>query len=407
MLPDRTRWPLAAALALTAVLAAAPSAAARTSAQPPFPGRWVGSWETAPVIGLVNPGDVASRYSVRNVVHISVGGRGVRIHLSNRFGTAPLELGHVTVGLQASGASAAGGTLREVTFRGAPSATVRAGADLISDPVPLSVPDAANLLITAYLPAVSGPVTTHQWARQTSYFAVDGDHAGDESGSAYTGTTGHWNYVTGVDVRTPFARGSVVAFGDSITDGYSSTVDADHRWPDYLAARLRHRPPGLRSGVLNAGISGNRLLADHSVYGTNALDRLDADALSQAGVRTLIVLEGINDIQLAPHETDPARIEGALRRITERAHARGIRVIVGTLTPFKGFWLYDPSLEPVRQAVNTFIRTSGIFDGVVDFDAVLRDPADPQRLLPAYDSGDHIHPNDSGDKAMADAVTGV
>lgn len=407
MLPDRTRLSLATALALTAVLAAAPAAAARTSARHPAGGRWVGSWETAPVVGLENPGDVASRYSVRNVVHISVGGRAVRIHLSNRFGTAPLELGHVTVGLQASGAAAAPGTLRRVTFHGAPATRVPAGADLVSDPVPLRVPDAADLLVTAYLPEVSGPVTTHQWARRTSYFAVDGDHAGDESGAAFTGTTGHWNYVTGVDVRTSFAHGSVVAFGDSITDGYSSTVDADHRWPDYLAERLRHRPPGLRRGVLNAGISGNRLLADHPVFGTNALDRLDADALSQAGVRTLIVLEGINDIQFTPHVTDPARIEGALRRITERAHARGIRVIAGTLTPFKGFSMYDPSLEPVRQAVNGFIRTSGIFDGVVDFDAVLRDPADPQRLLPAYDSGDHIHPNDAGDKVMADAVTGV
>jgi lysophospholipase L1-like esterase len=341
------------------------------------------------------------------VAHVSLGGAAVRIRLSNRFGTAPLTLRHVTVAVQAPGPNspdAVRGTMRDVTFSRSRSATVPAGADLSSDPVPLPVRADTDLLVTLYLPTVSGPVTTHPLAEQTSFFAVDGDHAADVAGTAYTGRTSRWYYLTGMDVVAPPARGSVVTFGDSITDGAGSTAGADHRWPDFLADRLLAQPPHRRLGILNAGISGNRLLRDGGGFGVRALARLDEDVFSRTGVRSMIVLEGINDIQQTPHETDPARIEAAYREIAARAHARGVKVIGATILPFKGWQVYDETLEATRQAVNEFIRTSGVFDAVIDFDAVTRDPADPLRLRPAYDSGDHLHPGDAGYKAMADAV---
>jgi lysophospholipase L1-like esterase len=209
-----------------------------------------------------------------------------------------------------------------------------------------------------------------------------------------------WHYVSGVDVQGG-AEASIVTLGDSITDGVGSVAGANHRWPDYLADRLHGR-----YGVLNAGISANRLLLDvpGSGAGQNALSRFDRDVLSVGGVRTLIVLEGINDIQQDPHQTDPAAITSAYRQLVTQAHARGIRVLGGTLTPFKGWRVYDETLEATRTAVNTFIRGSGVFDGVVDFDAAVRDPADPLRMLPAYDSGDHLHPGDAGYERMAAAV---
>jgi lysophospholipase L1-like esterase len=397
---------LAGILALTVGSVAAPPATAQTG-RAHAPAGWVGTWEAAPAVGLTGLTDVGSGYSVRNVAHVSVGGGAVRLRLSNRFGTEPFTLGHVTVAAQAAGGDtpdAVAGTMRQVTFRGSRSAAVPAGADLSSDPVPLAVRADTNLLVTLYLPAVSGPVTTHPLAEQTSFFAKDGDRASEVSGAAYTGRTGRWYYLTGIDVVNPPVRGSVVTFGDSITDGAGSTAGANHRWPDHLADRLRALPPHRRLGVLNAGISGNRLLRDGGGFGVNALARLDEDVLSRTGVRTVIVLEGINDIQQTPHETDPTKIEGAYREIVARAHARGIRVVGATILPFKGWQVYDETLEATRQSVNEFIRTSGLFDAVIDFDAITRDPADPLRLLPAYDSGDHLHPGDAGYKAMAAAV---
>jgi lysophospholipase L1-like esterase len=200
-------------------------------------------------------------------------------------------------------------------------------------------------------------------------------------------------------VRTSTLQGSVVALGDSITDGANSTWGANLRWPDQLADRVN-----TRLGVLNAGISGNRLLLDGGSAGPNALARLNRDVLTQSGVRSVIVFEGINDIQQTPHETDPAKIIAALKQIAQRSHDRGLRVIGATITPFKGWNSYTEELEQVRQTVNAFIRTSSDFDAVVDFDRVIRDPADPQRIRPDYDQGDHLHPGDKGFEAMAKAV---
>ncbi|MFF4016394.1 SGNH/GDSL hydrolase family protein [Streptomyces sp. NPDC001843] len=380
---------------------------------------WTGSWEAAPTgTGAALPGA-----AIRNVVHLSVGGRVLRIRVSNRLGTAPLTLGAVTVALRrAGGPDAVPGSMRTATFHGSRAVTVPPGRDLVTDPVRLAVPAAADLLVTVR-PTAAGPATYHRTALQTGYIAPDGDGDGyiapdgggdgdngsgrdgvaaDEDGSAYTVTTGHWYYVTGVDVRGPVA-GSVVAFGDSLTDGTGTTPDTNHRWPDLLAERLRTLPPPRRPGVLNAGIAGNRLLLDGT--GPSALARLDADALTRAGVRTLILLEGINDIiRGTPQAGDVRAFEEAYRTIVARAHARGIRVVGATLTPYGGHPAFTTAREAVREQVNAFIRTGGTFDAVADFDAAVRDPRRPQRILPAYDSGDHLHFDDAGARALAHTV---
>ncbi|MFF4543905.1 SGNH/GDSL hydrolase family protein [Streptomyces sp. NPDC001435] len=385
---------LALLLLLLSFGAAAPTATA--DAAPGPASVWTGTWETAPSgTAPALPGA-----AIRNVVHTSVGGTAVRIRLSNRFGTVPLTLGAVTVALRRAGGGpvAVAGSMRVATFSGAESVSVPPGWDVLTDPVPLAVPAAADLLVTVFTPADSGPATYHRTALQTSYVAAQGEQwAADEDGAAYSAKTRYWYYVTGVDVRGT-AAGSVVAFGDSLTDGNGSTTDANHRWPDRLAERLQ----GRRLGVLNAGIAGNRLLRDG--VGPSALSRLDADALSRAGVRALIVLEGINDIKGSPEASDPVAFVEAYREIVTRSHAHGIRVVGATLTPYGGYSAFTAAREAVRQKVNALIRTGGVFDAVVDLDAVVRDPASPERIRPDYDPGDHLHFNDAGMRVLADTV---
>lgn len=359
---------------------------------------WTGTWEAAPS-GTVTAHPGAS---FRNVVHLSVGGSATRVRLTNRLGTAPLRLDAVTVALRETGADAAPGSMRTATFNGSGTVTIPAGEDLVTDAVPLAVPAGADLLVTVHTPDDSGPATYHRAAGQTNYRAPSGNRAADTDGSAYTTTTTSWYYVTGVDVLDAPAAGSVVTFGDSLTDGNGSTRDANHRWPDRLAERLNTLPPYRRLGVLNAGISGNRLLRED--VGPSALARFDADALSRSGVRVVIVLEGINDIKGTPNATDPSAFEDAYRTLVTRAHAHGIRVIGATLTPYGGYSAYTEAREAVRQQINASLRADGPFDAVVDFDAAVRDPAQPQRILPAYDSGDHLHFNDAGMRALADRV---
>lgn len=391
--------------AVTSLVLTPPTALADSGPGPAAPTSspiWTGTWEaaasgTAPAL----PGA-----SIRNVVHTSVGGRAARVRLSNRLGTAPLRLDAVTVALQQPGAPksprAVPGSMRGVTFAGARSVTIPVGRDLVSDPVALQVPADANLLISLHTPADSGPATYHRSALQANFLARKGDRTADESGTAYSVTLGNWYYVTGVDVLDSAVVGSVVTLGDSITDGTGSTFSADHRWPDRLADRLRGLPPHRRLGVLNAGIAGNRVLLDGR--GPSALSRLDADVFSRTGVRAVIVMEGINDIKGNPEPTDPGAIEDAYRRIVRLAHARGIRVIGATLTPYGGHAAYTRAREAVRQSVNAAIRTRGLFDAVADFDATVRDPSHPNRIRPAYDPGDHLHFNDAGMKAMADTI---
>lgn len=394
-----TRRRCLAVLALTLVssLAACPSVSTWAETAP----HWTGTWEAAPS----GTAPAVPGASIRNVVHISVGGNAARIRLSNRLGTAPLQLDSVTVALQRPGAPASPdavpGSLRTATFAGATSVTVPAGQDRLTDPVLLHIPADANLLVTVHTPTDTGPATYHRTALQANFLARNGNHAADTSGAAYTTTVYSWYYVTGVDVLRSAATGSVVALGDSLTDGTGSTRGANRRWPDRLSQRLRALSAKGRPGVLNAGISGNRLLLDGT--GPSALARLDPDVLSRTSVRAVIVLEGVNDLMGTPAQTDPGAFVRAYRSIVVRAHADGIRVIGATLTPFGGHSGWTPAREGVRHEVNAIIR-SGLFDGVADFDAAVRDPARPDRILPAYDPGDHLHFNDAGMKALAEAV---
>lgn len=386
-------------------------------AAPAVAAHWTGTWAAAPAGAEPGAPNGYPGRTIRNVVRGSVGGTGVRITFSNLYGTRPLLIGHASVALRAAGgtaarsASAAAGTMRRLTFARRAAVSVPPGGQILSDPVALRLPPATDLLVTLFTPVPGGPVTYHPRALQTSYLA-DGDRTEDLDGRAYDRRTPSWRYLTAVDVLAPDARGAVVAFGDSITDGVGSRADTNHRWPDFLAARLRDRDQdGRRTrtavaprpyGVLNEGIGGNRVLGDGVARGKGAsgLDRFRRDVLDRAGARIVVVDLGINDI-LGGGERNPARITAGLRNLTRQAHARGLRVIGSTLTPFGGYSGHSAAGEAVRERVNAEIRAGHVFDDVVDFDRALRDPYAPGRLLPAYDSGDHLHPSDEGYRVMA------
>ncbi|MFF5333982.1 SGNH/GDSL hydrolase family protein [Streptomyces sp. NPDC013181] len=361
----------------TAAASTAPQGAAKAPAAPAHSaGHWLATWAAAPVTGVADPAQARdqSRRIIRNVVHTSVGGSEARVTLSNLFGTRPLLVDHVTV------------NTRPVTFGGTASVTIAAGGQTVSDAVAVPVEADADLVVALRTPTADGPVTAHPNSHQTSYTE-------DERG---TWSTTQWRYLTAVDVRggTTAATATVVAFGDSLTAGTGSTTDANTRWPDVLSDRLHGR-----YAVVNQGIGGNRLLLDDT--GPRALDRFDRDVLGVSGVKTVVIALGINDVQALPRETDPARITAALRGLTDRAHARGLRVLGATLMPYEGWRNWTADGERVRQAVNTEIRAGGVFDEVLDFDASLRDPAAPGRLRAEYDAGDHLHLNDAGYARLA------
>jgi lysophospholipase L1-like esterase len=345
-------------------------------------------------------GDAVSDRSYRLVVHTSVGGSSPRIRLSNAFGDQPVTFDSVYVGIQSEGAELVRGTNRRLTFDGAGSVTVPAGDTVYSDPLAGRLDASADLVISLHVAHAAGSATGHGMAMQTSYTA-DGDHAAEEGPDNWTGRIGSWFYLDAVSVRTGSDTGAVVALGDSITDGWQSTADLNHRWPDYLSRRLQAADDIDIKGVANEGISGNKVLADGA--GQSALHRLQRDVLSHPGVRTVFLFEGVNDVKAHTGVTAQDMIAG-YREIIERAHAAGKCVIGVTIAPFKGWYEWDAAAEGVRQDVNNFIRKSGEFDGVADFDLRLRSPYDHERLLPFLDAGDHVHPNDKGMQAMADAV---
>jgi lysophospholipase L1-like esterase len=344
-------------------------------------------------------GDGVAGRSYRLVVHTSVGGTGLRVRLSNAFGDRPLTLDSVYAGIQQQGAELRPGSNRRLAFGGKRSVTVPAGETVWSDPLPGRLAPATNLVVSLHSPDAGGPASGHWMAMQTSY-ATQGDHTAEESGAAWTIPTGSWFYLDAVSVHAPKGTGAVVALGDSITDGWQSTAELNRRWPDYLARRLLKTDTAVK-GVANAGISGNKVLADGP--GQSSLNRLERDVLSQPGVRTVFLFQGVNDIKAHSGVTAEDLIEG-YREIVDRAHAAGKCVVGATVAPFKGWHEWDPAAEAVRQEVNTFIRSGGEFDAVTDFDRILRSPYDKARMLPALDGGDHIHPNDKGMQAMADAV---
>ncbi|MEU9453975.1 SGNH/GDSL hydrolase family protein [Streptomyces sp. NPDC048277] len=336
----------------------------------------------------------------RLVVHTSAAGSALRVRLSNAFGDRPLTLDSVYVGLQSQGAALRPGSNRRLTFDGARTVTVPAGATAWSDPLPGRLAAGSDLVVSLHSPDAAGPATGHWMAMQTSY-TDQGDHTAEESAANWTETTGSWWYLDSVSVRPSApATGAVVALGDSITDGWASTSDQKRRWPDYLARRLQKAHTEVE-GVADEGISGNKVLANGA--GQSALNRLDRDVLGQPGVRTVFLFEGVNDIKAHTGVTAADLIAG-YREIVRRAHAAGKCVVASTVGPFEGWSEWDPAGEAVRQEVNRYIRTSGEFDGVADFDRILRSPYDQARMLPFLDGGDHIHPNDKGMQAMADSV---
>jgi lysophospholipase L1-like esterase len=380
------------------------AAQGRTAVRTPAaaPAVWVGTWSAAPVEAAATTTGTArttTGRSIRNVVHTSIGGVAARLTLSNLLGRHPLEIAHVSLAVRAGrGPAAVPATLRRVTFQGAEAVTIAAGGQWVSDPVVLEIPHDSDLLVTVH--AADRPVTIHPRARQTSYVA-DGDRTQDVSGDAYTGRTRAWHHLTAVDVLTRDARGAVVVVGDSITDGVTSTADANRRWPDVLADRLARRGAS-HYGVLNQGISGNRLLAEGR--GPSTLARFDRDVLARSGARTVIVAIGINDLLHSPRTPTADTITTGFAELAHRAHERGLRIVGATLLPCGGHRRCTPAVESVRDQVNAIVRAGGIFDAVVDFDRALRDPYAPNRLRPRYDSGDHLHPSDAGYARMAKAV---
>ncbi|MGW3208446.1 SGNH/GDSL hydrolase family protein [Streptomyces sp. NPDC001135] len=385
-----------AAALLTA--ASCQSAPARAATPPPSTERASGVVTWAASADRMGEGTAGQGY--RLIVHTSVGGTGLRVRVTNAFGDRPLTLDSAYAGLRGQGAALRPGSNRRLTFGGARTVTVPAGTVAWSDPLPGSWPAGSDLAVSLHTPDAAGPATGHWMALQTSYTGP-GDHTAEDSARAWGQTTGSWWYLDAVSVRpSRAATGAVVALGDSLTDGWASTSDANHRWPDYLARRLNtaHAPV---QGVADEGISGNKVLADGA--GQSALNRLDRDVLSLPGVRTVFLFEGVNDIKAHTGVTAQDLIAG-YRQIAQRVHAAGKCVVAATVGPFEGWPEWDPAADAVRREVNRRLRTGGDFDAVTDFDRTLRSPYDSARLLPLLDGGDHLHPNDKGMHALADTV---
>jgi lysophospholipase L1-like esterase len=404
---NSSRLWLALVLALASCLASWTSfAGARQSDQV-----WVATWGASPVAPLpantTNPG--FTNQTVRLIVHTSLGGNEVRMRLSNAFGTESLVIGAAHLALHGMSAATISGTDRPLTFSGSSSVTIPPGALVVSDGVKLDVPALSDLAVSLYLPGPTGQATWHAAAFSTNYVSRPGDFT-SATDFPVDHTVPSWFYLTDVEVKSSRDSLALVTFGDSITDGTRSTPDTNHRWPNLLAERLTEHHAKL--SVVDEGIAGNRVL--HDFVGPNALARFDRDVLTQPGVAYVTVLLGINDIGdigrvltqpgLAPQPVSAEQIIGGHLQMIMRAHQQGVKIVGCTLTPFEGAAYFTPEGETKREAVNKFIRAGGAYDGVIDFDAVVRDPGHPARILAMYDSGDHLHPNDAGYKAMADAI---
>jgi len=405
---DRTKW-IVLSLALALLFAWTPTTARAQT-------HWVGSWASSQQIpepnNALTPDDLRDA-TLRQIVHLSIGGTELRVHLSNRFGIAPLLFSAVHIAEPMSPASPKiiPGTDKALTFFGSSEVTVPAGADYISDPVAFSAAPLSNLAVTMYIQTPPARQTSHPGSRATAYMVHGNFVSAPDLPDAKT--VEHWFFISAVDVAAPGNAAAIAALGDSITDGHASTTNGNDRWPDVLAKRLQASPQTRNLGVLNLGTGGNRLLLNG--LGPNALARLDADVLAQAGVRYLIVLEGVNDLGMLTREGDVSaaehaaivhQIEAAYQQIITRAHAHGIEAIGGTIMPFVGSQFYHPGphTEADRQAINQWIRAAGHFDSVIDFDRITRDPAHPDRLAPNVDSGDHLHPSPAGYALMANAI---
>jgi lysophospholipase L1-like esterase len=425
----RSRWtPVAGALVLVSIVPiglASAAAGPRQSAhydgdQSGFGNhaQWVATWAASPQEAIPGTTDAAgfNNQTIRNIVFSSVSGDVVRVRFTNTFGdpTAPnplLQIGAASIAVAGTGATTTGRNV-PLTFGGQPSVQIPAGGEALSDPVRLRVPAVHDLTVSVYLPTATGTPTEHSLGRQDTYVAA-GNHTGDSSASAYSILNQSWYFIDSVDVISqPKVRGTLVTFGDSITDGFNSTVDANARWPNDLARRLDSRFDTL--AVADEGISGDRVLTSDECCGENALARFDRDVVDRAGAKEVILLMGINDFGFSETPPNPttnplpevsaAQVEAGYEQIIAQAHAAGLKIFGATLTPYQGSGYYSAIGEAKREAVNQWIRTSGAFDGVIDFDAVVRDPKNPLQLNPLFNSGDNLHPNDAGYQAMANAI---
>lgn len=350
------------------------------------------------------PGTLVNQ-TARMIVRTTIGGSRIRVQFSNAFGTTPLDIGSAHVALRSKDSAIMPGTDRTLMFDGKPTGRLLAGAVLLSDPVDLNVPKLSDLAISVYVPGDSGRASGHSQALHTTYISKSGDTTGAAEMADATMTRA-WYWISSVDVMAPADAGAIVAFGDSITDGTTSTVDANRSWPTLLSERLEANKATANISVLNMGIAGNQVLGDGA--GISALARFDRDVLSQAGVKWLMILEGINDMNIGARGGNGGRpaltaddLIGGMKQMIERAHTHGIKVIGCTLTPYGNA---SDGVEAMRQELNKFIRTPGAFDAIVDFDKVIQDPADPRQFKAGYNNTDKLHPNDAGYKAMADAV---
>jgi lysophospholipase L1-like esterase len=404
-----------------ATAAAMPASTATASGQHTAGPGWSGAWAAGPHHSIPSndwfgynwSSEGFTDQSVRQIVRVSAGGSQVRIRLSNRYGSKPLRLTGASIAKAGSGAALQPGTIHPLTFADRRSTTIPVGAEATSDAAALPVSALESLPVTLYFADSTGPATFHDGGLTTTFRAA-GDHQLDPRPTAFAGKTTQSRYfLTGVDVSGfPGTRGTVVAFGDSITDGHGSTANTDNRYPDQLAERLV--AAHARLGVVNAGINGNKLLADSPCYGEKGVTRFHRDVLAQPGVRSVVVVAGINDLGAGGYPdigcgsspiVGAAQLVQAHRSLIRAAHARGVRIIGATITPMKGNkGYYSGRNEAVRDAVNRWIRTSGEYDAVVDLDKRLADPADRDALRPIYDFGDHLHPNDAGANAIAEAI---
>ncbi len=367
---------------------------------------WVGTWAAAPMTPLDDDQQVFCNVTLREIVHVSLGGDRIRVRFTNEFGTAPLAIAEAHVALSAGGNAIQAGTDHPLTFQGNMSIRIPAGAIMLSDPVQLNLPPLSNVAVSIYLPCqYIRNATFHDEANQTNFMAAgNGTASLNLSGATEVDS---WYFLDGFDVqRSDLKAGAIIVLGDSITDGAYSGINTNRRWTDFLAERLQKNKATSDLSVLNEGIGGNRILNDR--YGPNALSRFDRDVLSQSGVKFLVILEGTNDIghlvkppvaEITAHE-----LETAFTQIVDRAHAAGIVIYGATIMPFAGAGYYSPKGEKIREAVNQWIRTSGVFDAVIDLDRKMQDPQKPTQYLHQYDHGDHLHPNAAGYKAMSDAV---
>jgi lysophospholipase L1-like esterase len=385
------------------------------------PNAWIATWAAGPQSGTPNPREPLlniDNQTVRERVSVSVGGSQIRVRLSNEFGSSPLPIGSATVAVPRDASSVKKESIQSLTFEGHNSITIPSGAPVLSDPIALPVNSGDQISVSIYFPKRVTTPTLHAFAFKHAVISQRGDFTHAEKIDAAAVSTASIS-VSAVLVAGQPAERLVVAFGDSITDGDGSTVDADNNWPNNLIRRAAKIPRASTFAVVNEGIVGNRLLRDGDVFGVSALARFDRDALGMPGVTHIVLLEGINDICFpgakidGQYLADPTEmrtaqdITDAYRQLISRAHARGLKLIGATITPCEGVDIpgyYSQAKEVIRQTVNKWIRSSGAFDGVIDFDAVMRDPNHPSQLLPKFASKDHLHPNDEGYKAMADSI---